>query len=160
LSWQPCGSENCVWLCKWADNLNHSRSRTVSSRPSGASVFLAVQAGSDSLSAERNNSSSLCAHGNGSSRAAYCCTNVMHMICRSHIVAFTFRVIQTAIIDSSNIGQHKMLAGRMTLPLSQITFYWTPCYRHTSCKDKAWFFKVSSRQTTRYELQLGHDHCN
>jgi len=63
-----------LWLCEVclvvyvAYNPNHSRSRTVSSRPSGASEFLAGQTGnrtcgSDSLSAERNSSSSLCAHG-------------------------------------------------------------------------------------------------
>lgn len=54
----------------------------------------------------------------GSSRAAYCCTNLMCVICGSHTVAFTFRVIQTAIRGSSIIGQHKTVAGRMALSLS------------------------------------------
>jgi hypothetical protein len=53
----------------------------------------------------------------GSSRAAYCCINLLYMICGSHIVAFTFRVILTATRGSYDIGHHKMLAGRMALPL-------------------------------------------
>jgi hypothetical protein len=82
------------------------------------------------------------------------------MICGSHIVAFTFRVIQTAIRGSSNIGQHNMLAARMTLPLSQVTFIERLATDTPVIMNKTWFFSVSSRKTPRYEVQLGQDHSN
>ena len=123
LSWLPYGSVKCVWLCNWADNPNRSRSKTVSSHPlvhlcswpvrqaaEPAEVTACRQSGTVPLRFVPTES--------GSSRAAYCYIHLMHMICGSHIVAFTFRVIQTAIRGSSSVGQHKMLTGRMALPLT------------------------------------------